>query len=85
MERGIGHLVSMETVVWMQPQLMMSLNHRLPETEVSNMYSRRDCLMFPYSLYFAYAATTEDIWLDGSAIVSSRQFLCFTPSRNHLQ
>lgn len=79
MESGIGHLVSMETVVWMQPQLMTSLNHRLSETEVSNMYSRRDCLMFPYSLYFAYAATTEDIWLDGSAIFSGMAVFMFYP------
>lgn len=51
MEGGIGYLISVEMVVWMQPQLVMSLNHELPETEISNMYYRRDCLMFPYSLY----------------------------------
>jgi len=46
--------MSTETVAWtwMQPQLMTSLNHRLAETEISNIYYRRDCLMFPYSLYF---------------------------------
>lgn len=51
-ERGIGPVVSMETVAWVQPQLMTSLNHRLPEAEITNTYYSRDCFMFLHSLNF---------------------------------
>lgn len=50
--RGIGHVVSMETVACMQPQLMNSLKHKLPEAEISNVCYSRDCFLFPCSFHF---------------------------------